>query len=127
MKSISILTAIVFVFATFGFVQAQSKVEKKIDESCEITLKTKINDDIISFELTGVEIIKITPSGNLLRILTLRVADDEIMELANPFAFFSVTAKGDFDGDGVQETLRDGFSVLTKSGNLKLVYHSNGK
>jgi len=127
MKRKSILLVLIFVFTAFGFVQAQSKVDKKINENCEVTLKALINGEVVSYDVTGVEIIKITPPGNLLRTLTLRLADEEIMELANPFAFFAVTAKGDFDEDGEIEVLRDSFAVLTKSGNLKLVYHLNEK
>jgi hypothetical protein len=49
------------------------------------------------------------------------------MNLANPVGFFRITATGDFDGDGEDEILVDDFAVLTKTGNLKFVYHLNGK
>ncbi len=126
MKTTKFLLVLFFVFGICSIINAQSKVEKIIDEECDITLKGLVDGEVVYYPVVGVEIVKITPSGNLLRTVTLRLADEEIMELANPIAFFSVTATGDFDGDGEDEVLKDTFSVLTKSGNLKLVYHLNG-
>ena len=126
MKKLRLALLIVFMFALISVTQAQSKVEKTVNENYEFTLKALINNEIVEFYLVGVEQIKITPVGNLLRIVTAKVPmDNEIMELAIPFAFFSVTAKGDFDGDGEDDVLKDNFAVLTKTGNLKFVYHRN--
>ncbi|TNF43502.1 MAG: hypothetical protein EP310_04475 [Bacteroidetes bacterium] len=124
MKAFKAIFLLVFVsgicFATAGFAQ----VEKSKNENFTFTIASKTD----RYDLTGVEIIKITPVGNLLRIVTCKVgSDNSIMDLANPVAFFRVTATGDFDGDGEDEILVDEFAVLTKTGNLKFVYHLNEK
>ena len=127
MKTIRFLLAFVFTLTLIGSVQAQSKVKVLENNNYSFTLTAKIGGEYVDYELSGVENIKITPSGNLLRVVTVKVPnDDPIMELAHPFIFLSVTATGDFDKDGEEETIKDSFAVLTWSGNLKLVYHING-
>jgi hypothetical protein len=46
--------------------------------------------------------------------------------MATPVYIFSVIMRIDLDGDGTTEVITDEMAVLTKSGNLKFVYHSNG-
>jgi hypothetical protein len=117
-RAIFILVFVSGIFSLAGFAQAESSKNENYQLSLVGSSET--------YELTGVEIIKISSSGNLLRTVTFKIEpDNEIMELANPVAFFRVTATGDFDGDGEPETLVDDFAVLTKNGNLKLVYHMN--
>jgi hypothetical protein len=48
------------------------------------------------------------------------------MKFSGPIRIIEVTLKYDIDGDGEQETITDTMAVLTKSGNLKFVFHSNG-
>jgi hypothetical protein len=112
----------------FGSFKGSSQVEINKNENFVLTLVVKVgNEDVREYFLTGVEIIKITPVGNMSRILTFKIDPaNKIMELANPMAFLRVRATGDFNGDGDTETIVDEFSVLTKTGNLKLVYHING-
>ncbi|KAF0239421.1 MAG: hypothetical protein FD181_9 [Prolixibacteraceae bacterium] len=124
MKTFRTVFLLVFVSSVLSSNTVVAQAEKKITENFELTLKVSGGAE---YFLTGVEIIKITPSGNLTRIVTFKVEpDNPIMELANPFAFFRVTAKGDFNNDGEDEILVDDFAVLTKSGNLKMVYQMNG-
>ncbi len=127
MKTLKVLLVFIFTLTLIGTTQAQSKVKKFMNENFEFVLTAKIGGEYVDYSLSGVEDIKITPSGNLLRIVTIKVPkDDPIMELAYPFIFLSVTATGDFNRDGEEETIKDSFAVLTWSGNLKLVYHMNG-
>jgi hypothetical protein len=129
MRTIKLVFLLVFVSGMISSISGLAQVEKNKNEAFELTLIVKVGpDDIREYYLSGVEIIKITPSGNLARILTFKIDSGEpIMELANPMAFLRVKASGDFDGDGAVETITDEFAVLTNSGNLKLVYHINGK
>lgn len=127
MKTVRLFFLLVFVCGIFSVYTGTSQIKNSKVENFELTLRIKVNNEIKEYELTGVEIIKITPSGNLSRILTFKIDPaDPIMEIANPFAFLRVTAKGDFDGDNEVEIITDEFAVLTNSGNLKLVYHING-
>lgn len=126
MKTSGVSIAVLLFFLTISSVNAQSPVDKTRNCNFEFTLRLKVNGEIKEYNMTGVEEIKITPVGNYTRIVTCRLADNEIMELANPFLFLTGSARGDFNGDGVEEVIYDSFSVLTKSGNLKLVYHYKG-
>ena len=123
MKAFKAIFILVFVSGVFYSITGFAQAEISKNASYQFTLKSSSGE----FELTGVEVIKISSSGNLLRVVTCQIEPgDPILELANPVAFLRVTAKGDFDGDGVHEIITDDFAVLTKNGNLKLVYHING-
>lgn len=125
MKIFNTIFLLAFVSGFLSSNALSAQTEKKINEKFQLTLKGPGESE---FFLSGVEVIKITNSGNLLRIVTFKVeTDNPIMHLANPVAFLRVTAKGDFNDDGEEEVLVDDFAVLTKTGNLKLVYHLNGK
>jgi hypothetical protein len=76
---------------------------------------------------SGFERILITPSGNFLRTLTFKIEPDHpIMNFPGPIRILEVKMTYDIDGDGEQETITDTMAVLTRSGNLKFVFHSNG-
>ncbi|HSH19149.1 MAG TPA: hypothetical protein VLA03_01775 [Draconibacterium sp.] len=128
MRTIKLGFLLVFVSVMFNSFHGLAQVDKKINDECVLTLRIKVDDVPVDYELTGVEIIKINPAGNLSRTVTFKIpSDNKIMDLANPFVFLRVSATGDFNGDKVEEKITDEFAVLTKSGNLKLVYHMNGK
>lgn len=128
MKKIRLVFLLVFVSAILLSYTTFAGVEKLQNNECEITLLIKVDGKLMTYPLTGVEIIKITPSGNLSRIVTFKIdPNDPIMDLANPVAFLRVSAKGDFYGNGTEISISDNFAVLTNSGNLKLVYHVKGK
>lgn len=123
MKAFKVIFLLVFVSGVLGSLSGFAQVETSKNEKFVLSLTGQTG----TYQLTGVEIIKITPSGNLTRIITFKVEpNNPIMDLANPVAFFRVTAKGDFNNDGEEDILVDDFAVLTKSGNLKLVYQMNG-
>jgi hypothetical protein len=123
MKAFKTIFLLVFVSGVFCSLSGFAQVETSKNEKFVLSLTGQTG----TYQLTGVEIIKITPSGNLTRIVTFKVEpDNPIMDLANPVAFFRVTAKGDFNNDSEEDILVDDFAVLTKSGNLKLVYQMNG-
>jgi hypothetical protein len=76
---------------------------------------------------SGQERITISKSGNFLWTITYKVdKENSIMKFSGPIRIIEVTLKYDIDGDGEQETITDTMAVLTKSGNLKFVFHSNG-
>ncbi len=127
MKKLTLVLLLTFTCGMFFPFTGIAQVEKTIKEDYSTTLVIKINGEKNYYPLNGVEIINIMPSGNLLRIVTFKIdQDDPILEIANPVAFLRVSATGDFDGDGNSETIIDESAVLTKSGHLKLIYHING-
>ena len=76
---------------------------------------------------SGQERITISKSGNFLWTITFKVdKENSIMDFRGPVRIIEVTLKCDIDGDGEEETITDTMAVLTKSGNLKFVFHSNG-
>lgn len=108
---------------------AQVKKYSTDDYEFSVTVSKKNSQGEYTFykeyALYGVELIKVNSIGKMLRTLTFRLAENDIMELANPSVRFAVKKiTGDFDGDGVEETIDGQYAVLTKNGNLKLVYHS---
>jgi hypothetical protein len=124
MKAFKTIFLLAFVSGVFYSANGFAQVEKSKNQDYTFSLKSSSGD----YKLTGVEVIQISSSGNLLRTVTCQIEPgDPILELANPVAFLRVTAKGDFDGDDEDEILVDDFAVLTKSGNLKMVYHLKGK
>ena len=128
MRTFKLVFLLVFVSGMISTFNGLAQIEKKVNNEFDLILGIKINGVLTEYPLCGVEIIKITPNGNMSRIVTFKIDHlDDIMKLANPMAFFRVTATGDFDGDEENETITDEFAVLTNSGNLKLVYHINGK
>lgn len=75
----------------------------------------------------GIEKILITPSGNFLRTVSFDIDPDHpIMNFSGPRRILEVTMRYDTDGDGVEEVITDTMAVLTRSGNLKFVFHVNG-
>lgn len=128
MKKIRVIFILVFVSSIFSSFNTFAQVEKKVNNEFELILGIRVNGKLTGFPLSGVESIKITPSGNMSRIVTFKIDPiDDIMKIANPMAFLRVTATGDFYGNGEEITIVDNFAVLTNSGNLKLVYHVKGK
>ncbi|MBN2637430.1 MAG: hypothetical protein JXR61_14240 [Prolixibacteraceae bacterium] len=130
-----LFTALITLYL-FTTSNAFAQSEKFYDYDIEVYFVKSIKDadgnivkrDTVYTISSGIEQVVTTPVGNYLRMVTFKISQDNpIMELAQPVAFFRITATGDFDGDGVEETLVDKFSALTKSGNLKLVYHHKNK
>ncbi|WP_319591597.1 hypothetical protein [uncultured Draconibacterium sp.] len=126
MKKLCTLFTLIFVFSltisTNAFAQAKPTFNSDVTIS--------FGNDVISFTLdSGIEMIKITPSGNFVRILTFQLdPDDPLLNLAMPFAIVKVSLKADTDGDGETDlSLKDERAVITPSGVVKLVYHLNGK
>ena len=128
MKKFKLFLLLAFVSGMFSSVPGFAQSKKSSNENFSTTLVINVHGVWKSYPLNGVERINVTPSGNLLRIVTFDIdQDDPILELANPVAFLSASATGDFDGDGDYETIYDDYAVLTRSGHLKLIYHVNGK
>lgn len=122
MKSFKLILVLLF-FAPLFFCSAtaQTKVDNQVETS--VTIKGKTG----TFELIGLENVRITPSGNFLRVVTFQLDKSHpLVQMATPVYIFSVIMRIDLDGDGTTEVITDEMAVLTKSGNLKFVYHSNG-
>ncbi|NCB06940.1 MAG: hypothetical protein EOM73_02105 [Bacteroidia bacterium] len=122
MKRFNLILVLLFLVSLFFCsAKAQTKVDNQVETS--VTIKGKTG----TFELIGLENVRITPSGNFLRVVTFQLDKSHpLVQLANPVYIFSVIMRIDLDGDGTTEVITDEMAVLTKSGNLKFVYHSNG-
>ncbi|WP_163322550.1 hypothetical protein [Draconibacterium mangrovi] len=125
MRKLCALFTLVFVLS---LATSYSTFAQKPTINTDVTIT--FGNDVISFTLeSGVEMIKITPSGNFTRILTFQLdSDDPLLNLAMPFAVVKISLSADTDGDGdVDLILKDERAVITPSGVVKLVYHLNGK
>lgn len=131
MKKITLLGFLILLLMILTIPKSFAQVEKySTDDYIFTVVVSKKNSDgdytfYKKYELTGIELIKVNNIGKMLRTLTFRLSENDIMELANPSVRFSVKkVTGDFDGNGVMETIDGQYTVLTRNGNLKLVYHS---
>lgn len=107
------------------FFPVLTKAQTEMTRKAEITVS--IAKKSATYILSGVEDVKVTPAGNYLRIVTFKLdKSHELVKLANPVYIFAVNMRADIDGDGIIETITDEMAVLTRSGNLKFVYHVNG-
>ena len=122
MKQLKLILVLLFLAPLFFCsATAQTKVYNQLETSVTINGKTG------TFELVGFENVRITPSGNFLRIVTFQLDKSHpLIQLANPIYIISVTMRIDLNDDGTLEVITDEMAVLTKSGNLKFVYLSNG-
>ncbi len=126
MKKLCTLFTLVFVFSLAISYSALAQAKPTVNTDVTITF----GNDVMSFTLeSGVEMIKITPSGNYTRILTFQLdPEDPLLDLAMPFAVVKISLVADTDGNGEPDlTLKDERAVITPSGVVKLVYHLNGK
>ncbi|WP_167610923.1 hypothetical protein [Maribellus sediminis] len=127
MKKIRIIGLLVLLMMILSVPKSFAQVEKIIEENYVFNVKVtnRTTGEIFNYELIGVELIKVNNIGKILRTVTFRLSDNDIMVLANPSVRFTVkSVTFDFDGDGEPETLDGQYAVLTNNGNLKLVYHS---
>ncbi len=119
-----ILVALLVFIAPFG---ASSQAYHSVDEDYTLVLINPVTKEVIYSFTSGVERIVVTPSENFLRTLTFTIEpDNPIMKFSGPVKILEVKVYYDVDDDGVDEEIVDTMAVLTRSGNLKLVFHSNG-
>lgn len=105
---------------------SSSQAGRSTRENVAIELYNRSTKEYYTF-YAKVEKILVTPSGNFLRTVSLEIGPGEpIMNFAGPRKIFEVKMKYDIDGDGTDEEIFDTMAVLTRSGNLKFVYHYNG-
>jgi hypothetical protein len=122
MKKITRAFIVMFVMGILFSNQGYSQAKLESNDLVNITL-TKNG---ISYRLTsGTEKVWITPVNNLVRMVTFKIDEtNPILDLADPYAAFlgagyTVTVNG--------EPVRlIGVVVITKSGNVKLMYTMNG-
>lgn len=119
-----VIISLLLLAAPFG---ARSQADRSTDGNYTLVLVSPTTKETLYSFTSGVEKIVITPSGNFLRTLTFSIEpDNPIMAFSTPVRIIEVKMFYDVDGDGIEEVIVDTMAVLTRSGNLKLVFHSNG-
>ncbi len=128
MKKIKIFGLLVLLLMILSVPKSFAQVEKTVTENYEFSIKltNQSTGDKYSYKLYGTELIQVNKIGKILRVLTFRLSDNDIMELANPMIMLSISeVTGDFDGNPDDlETLDGRYATITKNGNLRIVYHS---
>jgi hypothetical protein len=111
---------------------AQAEVSTNYEVDVYLTKNIKDDDgNIIGkdtvFTLTpGIEHVVLTPVGNYMRKVQFKIdPENPIMQLVSSIAVLRVTMREDVDGDGTIEVITDSRAVLTRNGNLTLLYHLN--
>ncbi len=123
MKKLNYFLAVIcfLMLFAFGKTNAQTVVSNKTETTITISGRKG------TFTLSGLENVRITPSGNYLRIISFKLDKSHpLVQLANPVYIFLVSMHLDIDGDGIEEKITDEMAVVTSSGNLKIMYISNG-
>lgn len=116
----------IFLVLTSSF-SSHSQTQKSVQEEVTIELINPFTKQVVFVLTSGLERILITPSGNFLRTVSFTIAPDEpIMNFRGPRRILEVKMHYDIDGDGLTEEITDTMAVLTRSGNLKLVFLFNG-
>lgn len=104
-----------------------SQIYQSVQEEVTIELINPKTKEIVFVLTSGLERILISSSGNFLRTVSFTIGPDEpIMNFSGPKRILEVKMYYDIDGDGTAEEITDTMAVLTRSGNLKLVFLSNG-
>ena len=128
MKKITLWGLLVLTFLILSVPKTFAQVEEKTNDNFTFTVKltNQNTGEIHYYDLQGVESIKVNKIGKILRVLTFRLSDNDIMELANPMIMLSIkSVTGDFDGNPDDlETLDGQYATITRNGNLRIVYHS---
>ncbi|WP_346855851.1 hypothetical protein [uncultured Draconibacterium sp.] len=134
MKKLTIISLFVFLCTMFFSPKTMAQAEVSTNYEVDVYLTKNVKDDdgnIIGkdtvFTLTpGIEHTVLTPIGNYLRKVQFKIdPENPIMQLVSSIAVLRVTMREDVDGDGIIEVITDSRAVLTRSGNLTLLYHLN--
>jgi len=123
-KQLLVLSSILLLFLVPPSV---SRAEtKENNEGVTIDLLDRYGD--VAFTIySGFEKMVISESGNFLWTITFKIdKENPIMNFPGPVRILEISLKYDIDGDDEEETITDTMAVLTKSGNLKLIFHANG-
>ncbi len=121
-------TAILLFTLTIGiFTAGKANGQAKVSNSNEIEfrLKNPSTEEVVHILTGGEEKLVISSGNTFLRIVTFKIEDNKILKFAGPIRIIELSMTSDFDGDGEKE-ITDTMAVLTKSGNLKFVFHLNG-
>lgn len=111
----------------FATLQVHSQSALSTDDNITIDLIHPTTKEVFYTLESGFERIVITPSGNFLRTVTFKIdANHPIMKFSGPNRILEVNVYFDIDGDGEEELITDTMAVLTRSGNLKLIFLANG-
>ena len=137
MKPIQIILTLLFIGI---FIPGKSFSQATVDNNYDITVYLTRSyygaDSVVVVDTlytlnSGIENIRVSSVGNFLRIVTFKLDKDHpllqrLLNSSKPISVLRLTMQADIDGDGFEETIVDEMAVLTRSGNLKFVYHSNG-
>ncbi len=124
-KLTSAFIAMIFIMVFFPS-RTMAQTIRSGDENVAIELYNRTTNEYYTY-YAKLERMLTTPSGNFLRTVSLNIGQDEpIMNFSGPRKIFEVKMQYDIDGDGTDEDIVDTMAVLTRSGNLKFVYHYNG-
>ncbi len=117
---------LIFMVFSFSF-RSYSQTYHSLKEEVTIELVNPTSKEVVFVLASGIERIFISSSGNFLRTVSFTISPDEpIMNFRGPKRILEVKMYYDIDGDGTDEEITDTMAVLTRSGNLKLVFLSNG-
>lgn len=127
MKKLTLSLGLILLLSLGLSFGATAQAERTVNTDVTIVLLKPGTEEVLYTWSSGLETILITPSKNFLRTVSFTFdADHPVMDFSKPRRIFEVIMYYDINGDGIDEVIVDTMAVLTRSGNLKLVFHSNG-
>ncbi len=123
MKATAIFLFIVIItLFTTGKASCQANVSN--ENEIVFNLKDPKTGELLYVLTGGKEKLIISPGNTFLRTVTFKIQNDDLLNFSGPVRIIELSMITDF-GDG-EVRITDTMAVLTKSGNLKFVFHSNG-
>jgi hypothetical protein len=127
MRKLLLVYGIIAIVWLVSPIRGYSQAYLSMDDDVTIELINPTTKEVVHTLTAGIEKLLITPSGNFLRTVSLTIdPDHKIMNFTGPRRILEVNMYYDIDGDGEDEVITDTMAVLTRSGNLKFVFLSNG-
>ncbi len=124
MRTIKLVFLLVFVSGFFSSFTVTAQAIKTVLSNVTIEIKKVGYPDVPPILLTGGFQVTIeSNNGNFLRTISFELEDEhELMTFDGPNRLIALSIR-DEDGNLI---VRDELAIITKSGNLKFVFHING-
>lgn len=134
MKKVKLLKVLILFLCLTYMPKVYAQADKLTESNITIVIKNTATGEI--FELVNGNGVQIeVPSGNTIRMVTFKFDDTHpLMDFDGPNLPIGLSIyEKDENGDDIRDEdnkriliYRDAHSVLTKSGNLKFIFHING-
>jgi len=112
---------------TLGNLESNGQATISRDTDVKFYLINPESRDTLFFITATLDEVMISSSGNYLRKVSFELDKNHpLMNFSGPVKRIEVSMYADIDNDGDEDKVTDTLAILTRSGKLKFVFHSNG-